>query len=139
MTLTLEGFAREITEGDRRAFTKWILQQGNLKDYSLQISLFTTRGELTNFINITFTLGFHHKQVFQWFLDNYIHRKKRLYWWSLSIGREFNQEIRVRKTLSEDARLRGRYVKAAMEAINEERRNEVEFYPSWNENTVHEK
>jgi hypothetical protein len=48
-------------------------------------------------------------------------------------------QVRVRKALSEDARMRERLVKAAMEAINEEHRYEVEFYPSWNENAVREK
>ena len=57
----------------------------------------------------------------------------------MSTGRETNHEIRIRKALSEDARLRGRFVKAAMEAINEGNKNEVEFYPSWNENAVREK
>ena len=47
-------------------------------------------------------------------------------------------QVRVRKALSEDARMRDRFLKAAMEAINEEHWYEVEFYPSWNENAVRE-
>ena len=79
------------------------------------------------------------KHCFQSFLENYTYKKKKLFWYAASTGRESNHEIPVRKALSEDARLRGRFVKAAMEAINETHRNEVEFYPSWHENAVREK
>ncbi|CAE7239627.1 unnamed protein product, partial [Symbiodinium necroappetens] len=88
---------------------------------------------LSNIIVIKFSSGWHRNQVFQWFLDNYIHKRLKLWWWSMATGRESNHEVRIRKTLSEDARLRGRFLKAAMECING---HDVEFYPVWNENAV---
>ena len=99
----------------------------------------TQGGELSTFINVHFSSGFHRNQVFLWFLEQFIYKRRKLYWWAMSTGRETNHEIRIRKALSEDARLRGRFAKAAMEAINEGNKNEVEFYPSWNENAIREK
>lgn len=139
LVLSIEGFPRDATESDRKAFTDWVLQQANSKDRTSTTSLWNTRGELSTFINIQFSSGYHRNQVFQWFLEQFIYKKKKLYWWAMSMGKETNHEIRIRKALSEDARLRGRFVKAAMEAINEGNRNEVEFYPAWNENAVREK
>ena len=139
MALTIEGFPKEASEDDRKDFASWLLQQAHSKDHAPSISLWNTRGELSNFINITFTSGYHRNTVFQSFLENYTYKKKKLFWYAASTGRESNHEIRVREALSEDARLRGRFVKAAMEAINETHRNEVEFYPSWHENAVREK
>ena len=52
----------------------------------------------------------------------------------MSTGRETHDEVHVRKTLSDDARMRGRFLKAAMEAINDsETKNNFDFYPWWNE------
>ena len=139
LVLSIEGFPKDASESDRRAFTDWILQQANSKDRASTTSLWNTRGELSTFINIHFSSGFHRNQIFLWFLEQFIYKRRKLYWWAMSTGRETNHEIRIRKALSEDARLRGRFAKAAMEAINEGNKNEVEFYPSWNENAIREK
>lgn len=139
LVLSIEGFPKDASESDRRAFTDWILQQANSKDRASTTSLWNTRGELSTFINVHFSSGFHRNQVFLWFLEQFIYKRRKLYWWAMSTGRETNHEIRIRKAPSEDARLRGRFAKAAMEAINEGNKNEVEFYPSWNENAIREK
>jgi hypothetical protein len=56
---------------------------------------------------------------------------------SASTGRATNTEMNLRKTLSENARMRGYFLKAAMEASNEIPEEErPEFFPSWNENAV---
>ena len=113
LSLSIEGFPKESTEGDRRAFAEWVLQKANSwdRDRSPHISFSITRGELSNFINISFTSGFHR----QWFLQNFVMKKKKLYRWALSSGRESNNEMRIRESLSEDARSRGRFLKAGME------------------------
>ena len=139
LSITIEGFPKESSEHDRRTFAEWLLQAASTNDRSPNISLFNTRGELSNFINIRFSSGYLRNQVFQWFIENYVHKKKRLYWWSASSARESNYEIRIRKALSEDARLRGRFLKAAMESINEDHDQEVNFYPAWGENAIREK
>ena len=141
LSLTIEGFPKDAGEQDRKAFAEWVLQQSNSKDRESNISLMNTRSELSNIIVIKFSSGWHRNQVTQWFLDNYIHNKKKLWWWwSMASGRETNHEVRIRKTLSEDARMRGRFLKAAMEAINEHGgTDKIEFYPSWNENAIRAK
>ena len=54
-------------------------------------------------------------------------------------GRENNYEVRIPKMLSE-TRMRGRFRKTAMEAINEHAgTDKIEFYPSWNENAIRAK
>ena len=139
LSITIEGFPKESSEHDRRTFAEWVLQAANNKDRSPDISLFNTRGELSNFINIRFSSGYLRNQMFQWFIENYVHKRQRLYWWSTSSQRESNHEIRIRKALSEDARLRGRLLKAAMESLNEAQGPEVNFYPAWGENAIREK
>ena len=137
LSLTIEGFPKDASEQDRTAFANWVLQQANSKDRDAHTSLMNTRGELSNIIVLKFSSGFHRNQIFQWYIENFTHRRQKLWWWATSTARETNNEIRVRKTLSEDARMRGRFLKAAMEAINESQTNDnFEFYPSWNENAV---
>lgn len=139
LSITIEGFPKESSEHDRRTFAEWLLQAVNTNNRFPNISLFNTRGELSTFINIRFSSGYLRNQVFQWFIENDVHKRKRFYWWFVSSRRKSNYEIRIRKVLSEDARLRGRFLKTTMESINEDQDQEVNFYPAWGENTIREK
>ena len=89
---------------------------------------------------IQFSSSWHRNNVVQFYLDNYVRKKQKLWWYSASTGRKTNQEVRICKTLSEDedARMRGRFLKAAMEAINEAS-HRPDFFPAWSENAVKEK
>ena len=44
MALTIEGFPKEASEDDRKAFASWLLQQAHSKDHAQSISLWNTRG-----------------------------------------------------------------------------------------------
>ena len=44
MALTIEGFPKEASEDDRKAFASWLLQQAHSKDHAQSISLWNARG-----------------------------------------------------------------------------------------------
>ena len=136
LSLSLEGFPKEASLSDRKAFVSWLLFEAENRDENYHVSYTTTRGEMSSIIIIYFSSGFLRNQMFQWFAEQYLRRRQKLYWWSAEAGRELNNEVRIRKTLSEDARLRGRFLKAAMEAINEAPTNVSDFFPAWGENAV---
>ena len=72
LVLSIEGFPKDATQSNRKAFTDWVLQQANSKDRTSTTSLWNTRGKLSTIINIQFSSGYYRNQVFQWFLEQFI-------------------------------------------------------------------
>lgn len=136
LSLCIEGCPRDAEYSDKHTFIKWMLESSGCNDPDVKVSMHNTRGEISNTIVIIFTSGFHRNKSYQWYVDNYIRHKQKLWWWSPSTGTT-GKEIRIRKTLSEDARIRGRYLKAAMDCLSDLPSSQnIEFYPSWQENAV---
>ena len=135
-SFTVEGFPKDASPADKHAFIKWILESSSCAGPDVKASLTNTRGEVSNTIVVTFRSGWHRNKTFQWYVDNYPRRKEQLRWWSHSSNRQLSNSIRIRKTLSEDARIRGRYLKAAMACIEEHGRHKIDMQPSWGENAV---
>ena len=138
LSFTVEGFPKEATPTDKHAFIKWILEASECNDPDVKASLTNTRGEISNTILVTFSSGWHRNKTFQWYTDQYSRRKQQLWWWSQATGRQTHNQIRIRKTLSEDARIRGRYLKAAMACIGDNTQQRIDIYPVWGENAVKE-
>ena len=139
MSLSIEGFPKKASVEDRKTFANWLVEQAKRKDSGFQVSLKNTKGDLSNIIMVSSRrLGtpIGPSSSFQFYIDNYVHRKKKQLF-SVSTGRATNTEMNLRKTLSENARMRGYFLKAAMEASNEIPEEErPEFFPSWNEHAV---
>ena len=136
-SFTVEGSPKEATPADKHAFIKWILEASECNDPDCKASLTNTRGEVSNTILLTFSSGWHRNKTFQWYTDQYSRRKQQLWWWSQATGRQTHNHIRIRKTLSEDARIRGRYLKAAM-ACGDNSQQRIDIYPVWGENAIKE-
>ena len=103
LSLCVEGCPRDAEFSDKHTFIIWMLESSGCNDPDVKVSMHNTRGEISNTIVIIFTSGFHRNMSYQWYVDNYIRHKQKLWWWSPSSGTT-GKEIRIRKTLSEDAR-----------------------------------
>ena len=136
LSFTVEGFPKDAITADKHAFIKWVLESSESNDPDVKASLTNTRGEVSNTIVVSFSSGWHRNKAFQWYVDNYPKRKQQLWWWSQSNNRQLSNPIRIRKTISEDARIRGRYLKAAMACIGDMGRHDIEMRPVWHENSI---
>ena len=110
-SFTVEGFPKDASTADKHAFIKWILESSSCGDPNVKASLTNTRGEVSNTIVVTFVDG-------------------------TETRRQLSNSIHIRKTLSEDARFRVRYLKAAMACIKEYGGHRIAMHPSWGENAV---
>ena len=143
-------FPKEASLNDRREFCNWLLEDAQVQDI-VDMSFVNHQGEVARAGRLTFTSSFHRAKVFSHWAETWS-RQKPLYFWSSGTGSTWHSIV-LRKELSEDARIRGRYLKAAMDSINylphvddckkgatpcthEDHR--PDFYPKWQDNSIRE-
>ena len=137
-SFTVEGFPKDASTADKHAFIKWILESSSCADPDVKASQPHKHQRGSQQHNCS------HVQLWMAQKQNIpmvcrLHAAKKNCggtWWSHSSNRQLSNSIRIRKTLSEDARIRGRYLKAAMACIEEHGRHKIDMQPSWGENAV---
>ena len=141
-------FPKEATVQDRMEFCNWILDEAQVQD-KVEMSFINHRGEVARAGRLTFTSSYHRSRLFSHWAETWS-RQNPLYFWSTGTGRTWHNIV-LRKELSEDARIRGRYLKAAMDGLNllpnlddckkqaapcSHEDHRPEFYPKWADNSI---
>jgi hypothetical protein len=129
--LHVDGFPKWADGEQRRAFLHWALDSSRNKDKEVEISTDNNRGHFARAVQMTFNSAFHRNDFYEW------RKKKDRYYFDEQSKKETWDQLYARKELSEDSRIRGRYLETAMECLSKaDKEDQLPFKPVWTENAV---